>query len=90
MEPPAACPYCDSTDVSYTYLADDDVAGTGTPVFSCAGCRSHVESPITGIEVPADDLGVIGQSIPTPRRAAEQDDGEASVQSAPPRRSRAG
>jgi hypothetical protein len=69
MEPPAACPYCDSTDVSYTYLADDDVAGTGTLVFTCAGCRSHVESPFTRPDVPAGDVDSVRHSIPTQRRS---------------------
>jgi len=69
MDLPSACPYCDSERVHYAYLPHDGAAtvAIGTIVFSCTECGSHVESPITDFQPPADDSQWAANSIPAQR-----------------------
>lgn len=68
MDLPSVCPYCDSEHASFTYRPVADAVGTGTLVFSCAQCGSHVESSVTSFEPPRDDpRWIAAPTIPTQR-----------------------
>jgi len=67
MDIPSVCPYCDSEHVSYTYRPAADADATGTLVFSCTRCGSHVESPVTTFEPRRDDPRWVESAIPTQR-----------------------
>jgi hypothetical protein len=70
---PAACPYCDSDDVTFSFIPGDDVVGSGNLVFSCGHCGSHVESPISYFEPPAGDPRYVPHLVPAQRPEADPD-----------------
>lgn len=52
---PSGCPYCDSNEVSYTYVRHLDPRRPVRLVFTCDTCGSHVESDATGTDLPVGD-----------------------------------
>lgn len=87
MDLSATCPYCDSESATYTFLPGPET-GTGTLVFACTHCGSHVESRVTDFEPSAFAAIHPTPGIPAQRLEVEPalDDHPAAA-GAPPRSS---